>query len=171
MIKTALGKILTAKAAAVVAALAAGGVAVAAGTGNLPAQHRHQVSAQSEHSPESSHPEHPSPSSTPSGSPSAGDHHTATPSPSLVGLCRAYTAHVGVAPGKALENPAFTALITAAGGKDKVTGFCTTLLAGKDAAHSGGSDTKPSAHPTHPTHPAHPSGPPSPTPTPTPHAP
>ena len=44
--------------------------------------------------------------------------------------------------GKALENPAFTALITAAGGKAKVDAFCVKLLAAAAAA--------PKEHPSHP---------------------
>jgi hypothetical protein len=50
------------------------------------------------------------------------------PSPSLVGLCRAYTAHATHNPGKALISPAFAALITAAGGGGNVPAFCATLL-------------------------------------------
>lgn len=52
-----------------------------------------------------------------------------TPHPSIIGLCRAYTAGAGSAPGKALENPAFASLIEAAGGKSRVAGYCATVLA------------------------------------------
>lgn len=48
---------------------------------------------------------------------------------SLVGLCRAYQAGAGTAPGKALDNPAFGSLIEAAGGKDKVPAYCSDVLA------------------------------------------
>jgi hypothetical protein len=54
---------------------------------------------------------------------------TATPHPSLAGLCRAYETGAGDAPGKALDNPAFTSLIKAAGGKDKVAAYCADVLA------------------------------------------
>lgn len=52
----------------------------------------------------------------------------AAPSPSLTGLCRAYTAHAGRGPGKSLSSPAFAALITAAGGADNVPAYCATIL-------------------------------------------
>ena len=41
----------------------------------------------------------------------SANHPAATPSPSLRGLCQAYTAHAADNPGKALDNPAFAALI------------------------------------------------------------
>jgi len=72
-------------------------------------------------------------------------------SPSLHGLCTAYLAGVANSHGKALQNPAFTVLINAAGGADGVSGYCATLLS-SSAAHPG----KPSTHPAHPTHPAMP---------------
>ncbi len=121
MIKTALAKLLTLKAAAVLAATAAGGVALAASTGTLPNPL----------------------SSTPSVSASAGAEAAATgkptadpshkgpqgsPSPSMVGLCHAFTAGAGSSSGKNLDSPAFQALITTAGGKDKVDAYCTNLL-------------------------------------------
>jgi hypothetical protein len=155
------------KAAAVaVAAVGAGGVALAASTGALP-------------NPLTSHP---SPASSvarahASAKPSASERGpgNADPSPALVGLCRAYTAGAGSEHGKALENPAFNALITAAGGKDKVDGYCTRLLAASpSASHPGGkgNDDHPSGAPSdHPTgaptdHPTdHPTGRPSPHPT------
>jgi len=80
---------------------------------------------------------------------------SAVPSPSLQGLCTAYEAGVANAHGKALQNPAFTVLINAAGGLDAVNGYCTTLLSNSPAAHPG----KPSIHPTHPVHPTHPAMP------------
>lgn len=54
---------------------------------------------------------------------------SASPSPNLVGLCRAYTSGVKDSSGKALENPAFTVLVTAAGGAEGVDAFCVTTLA------------------------------------------
>ncbi|WP_432826070.1 hypothetical protein [Dactylosporangium sp. CA-092794] len=154
VIKTALVKPLTVKAAAVaVVVVGAGGVALAATTGALP-------------NPFNSH-------AGPAGSagiagagasarPSVPGHgpSSAGPSPSLVGLCHAYTA--GADHGKALDNPAFSALITAADGKDKVDAYCTRLLAaspsegahptGAVGDHPGGAPTShqagPAAHPT-----------------------
>jgi len=57
----------------------------------------------------------------------AGSHSSASPSPSLRGLCVAYLAN-GIAGGKRIDNPAFSALVTAAGGQDKITAYCVTLL-------------------------------------------
>jgi hypothetical protein len=98
-------------------------------------------------------------------------HPVSSPSPSLRGLCQAYTAHVGSSPGKALDSPAFSALITAAGGKDKVAAFCAGMLSAqpgnRPTAHPGG---KPSSLPT-PANTTHPTGKPTTVPTghPTPH--
>ncbi|SMD27496.1 hypothetical protein [Kibdelosporangium aridum] len=68
-----------------------------------------------------------------------------SPSPSVVGLCQAYTAGTGADPGKALDNPAFTVLITTAGGTDKVPAYCTDLLGNQpgqsSAAHPTGQPT------------------------------
>ncbi|WP_432995930.1 hypothetical protein [Dactylosporangium sp. CA-233914] len=135
VIKTALVKLLTVKAAAIaVVAVGAGGVALAASTGNLP-------------NPLNTH-ANPAASagiSNASARPSASGHgpSSADPSPSLVGLCHAYTAGAGAEHGKALENPAFSALITAAGGKDKVDAYCSTLSAASasESAHPGGHPT------------------------------
>jgi hypothetical protein len=133
MIKTVLAKLLTAKiaAAAAAVAVAAGGVAVAA-TGYLPPSFGGDSTVV------------PSNSSTATTSASdSSDHHSSgggntgdrgasassVPTPSLVGPCRAYTA--GADHGKALDSPAFAALITAAGGRDSVDAYCTTVLAGQ----------------------------------------
>ncbi len=53
---------------------------------------------------------------------------SAAPEPSLVGLCHAFPA-VANSHGRALDNPAFTTLITAAGGADNVAAYCQVLLA------------------------------------------
>ena len=75
--------------------------------------------------PASSHAAAVSAEPTPPGA--AGSHASASPSPSLRGLCVAYLAN-GIAGGKRIDNPAFSALVTAAGGKDKVITYCVTLL-------------------------------------------
>jgi hypothetical protein len=161
-----VAKLLTLKVAAIaLAAVSAGGVALAASTGVLP------------NPLAPSNPGH----STPG--PSRGSGSDATPSPSMIGLCTAYLAGAGADHGKALESPAFSALITAAGGKDNVDAFCAAL--GVTAPGSGRGAGSPSGQPTtqpgatdHPTaeptaHPDstdHPTGPPShPTGTPTSH--
>jgi hypothetical protein len=165
MIKTAVMKLLTVKAAAVVALAAAGGVAVAATTGTLPTTLTGSEHSTSGVSAASSH-QAGRPSARPSASEKGkgrdgdkdgnqngnnqnGDQNgngpegaNGSPSPSLVGLCHAVDAGNKDDHGKALENPAFTALITAAGGKDKVDAFCATLLAAASAA--------PKEHPSHP---------------------
>jgi hypothetical protein len=91
---------------------------------------------------------------------------TATPHPSFVGLCRAYKAGAGDAPGKTLDNPAFTSLIKAAGGKDKVAAYCADVLT---AETKRAKDPTPSGQPTKPDHPgeADQSGRPTPTTRPT----
>jgi hypothetical protein len=145
MIKSALLKLLTLKAAAVAAVVVGtGGVALAASTGALP-------------NPLSSHPvPAASAASHPGARPDASDHPRgdASPSPSLVGLCHAYTAGAGSDHGKALESPAFQALLTAAGGKADVDTFCSKLLASAQpgTVPSGHTDARPSDLPTeHPT--------------------
>jgi hypothetical protein len=103
-------------------AATAGGVALTAGT-----------------VPWSPNPDGRRPATSPAGSPQTGvvpgasrgqdGSPAGTPRPSYVGLCRAYNAGVGSAPGKALDNPAFSSLIRSAGGRDKVAAYCAALLA------------------------------------------
>jgi hypothetical protein len=145
MLKVTLAKVLSVKIAAIaVATLAVGGVAVAAVTGNLPNQGEPTppppVSAplvpdrSSGTSGERENPDAPGKNrddennNTAPGKPD--DSGKPSPSPSLAGLCNAFTAGNGKDQGKALENPAFGALIAAAGGKDKVPAYCADL-AGK----------------------------------------
>jgi hypothetical protein len=182
MVKTALAKLATAKAAIALIALGGGGVALAAGSGNLPgvgASNDHAAGrpstsvTASEHASGSAAAAHGSKSAEASNSAEPSGSGSGTPSPNLRGLCTAFNAGAGSNPGKALDNPAFTVLITAAGGKDKVPDYCTTVLAaapGKSSAHPGeaSSHGSPSTHPTGApsTHPTgapstHPSGPPS----------
>lgn len=174
MIKSVWAKLLTAKVAAAAAAIfAVGGVATAAATGALPLP-------AGGHSPApaaSSHAE------APAGSPetaatthSRDESKTPSPSPSLAGLCHAYTAGDKAEHGKALESPAFTALIEAAGDKSKVDSYCDGVLkaesaspvhttetpaAPADPGHSdNGKDHASATHPsgapeTHPVHPTH----------------
>jgi hypothetical protein len=184
VLKTAAAKLLAAKVVvgAAVAAAATGGVAVAAATNHAsgPANHdtRPAVAASGTHTTgtPSAEPGRPSPLPTPTsmGRPSGAHPSSATshaaqgsPSPSLVGLCTAYQVGVADNPGRALDNPAFTALITAAGGKDNVTAYCTAILPSRHPSGTPSHPTaSPSSHPTEPpsTHPGastHPTGPPS----------
>jgi hypothetical protein len=180
MLKTALAKIATAKAALVLAAVGGGGVALAAGSGHLPGvggpdQHAgdrvttsvsgsahassgHSAAAQGSGAAAAATPA--SRPATPNGS----------PSPNLRGLCMAYSAGVAGNPGKALANPAFTVLITTAGGKDQVAGYCTTLLASPAGAaastHPGSTaHPEPSTRTSHPTAPEDTPSHPNPAPT------
>jgi hypothetical protein len=114
--------------------------------------------ADSSHAADPSHPAHqahPTHPAHPSGGPT--DHSSAATGPNthaFGGLCRAYTSGNKTEHGKALESPAFTALVTAAGGIDNVATFCGTVTAGPSGSHP--------THPSHPTqaapppHPAHP---------------
>lgn len=154
-----VAKLLTLKAAAIaVVAVSAGGVALAASTGVLP-------------NPVNRAPDNPG-HSVPAPAHSNGSN--ATPSPSLVGLCTAYLAGAGEGHGKALENPAFGALVTAAGGKENVDSYCTELGVTEPGPGRGSaspsdrptgrpSGVGPSQLPTGP--PGHPTGPPTGLPT------
>lgn len=153
-------KLLAAKAvlAALGVTVAGGGVALAAATGHLPSSLTGSSAASSTAASATATPSMNQNNST--------SHPTASPSPSLRGLCQAYTAGVANSNGKALDNPAFSVLITKAGGKDKVSAFCTSLLAtspgNKPTSHATG---KPSSHPTQANNTSHPTSKPATTPT------
>jgi hypothetical protein len=84
----------------------------------------------------------------------------------LVGLCHAYLAGAGSDHGKALDNPAFTVLITKAGGRTMVDGFCMALLKEKSSAtHASGAPTSPGRSDDHPGNTDHPTGAPETHPT------
>lgn len=145
MLKIALANLLTVKIAAAAAA-AAGGIALAAATGTLPGQHHEEPAPTADTNIVAT-------TSTKTTSASAGPEkkpdNSASPSPSLKGLCQAYTAGAGSEHGKAHDNPAFSALVTAAGGADRVPAFCADLLDEKP----GKSDDKSSHTPGKPTRP------------------
>ncbi len=124
MLKSTLAKILTLKAAAVLAVTAAGGVALAASTGTLPdlLDHSPSSSASAAHATGK-------PSAKPADKGTGPGGASGSPSPNLDGLCHAYLAGAGADHGKALEDPAFTVLITTAGGKDKVDAYCSAVVA------------------------------------------
>jgi len=176
MLKIALAKLLTVKAAAAAAAVTAGagGIALAAGTGLLPIElPTGPASPSGTHAPAS-------PGEQSSSDGNGGDP-AGHPSPSMVGLCQAFAAEVGNDPGKALESPAFQALITAAGGADKVDGFCQTQAAGTKgngsapsnapgdiptpSAGAGNAEQGTSHAPTQPSRPEPPAGSPTAIPT------
>ncbi|HEY7265331.1 MAG TPA: hypothetical protein VH589_28105 [Trebonia sp.] len=149
-------KLLVAKAVLAAVGVSGGGVALAAATGHMPAVTGGNSAAASSAA-------HATDSHSAGGQ--SANHPAASPSPSLRGLCQAYTAHAADNPGKALDNPAFSALITAAGGKTNVAGFCATTLAAKPGnaptTHPTG---KPSSMPTT-ANTTHPTGKPSSAPT------
>ncbi|WIX98936.1 hypothetical protein QRX60_33430 [Amycolatopsis mongoliensis] len=177
MLKSTGTKLRAAKVAAAAAAIfAVGGVAAAAVTGVLPLP----AGGSAPPAPASDR-DHPGTGSSAvstttqarEGTPTG---HQPAPSPSLVGLCRAYDAGDKAEHGKALESPAFTELITAAGDRTKVDGYCAAVLEDEASkpAHATGSPSDPGhpdngkSHPAGPpgTHPAgrpstHPSGPPA----------
>jgi hypothetical protein len=168
-----------------VALAATGGIAAAAAsTGHLPSPlpHSSHASEVAVAAVASSH-NKPTATASTSASPSAsatetdsdsseptGAHPSATPSPSLRGLCRSWLARPHEH-GKADTNPAFTVLVTAAGGTDSVQAYCTDLLA---TAPSGSeTSSSPSASPSHEhgkpstvPSPSHPTGKPTALPTP-----
>ncbi|MCW2638279.1 MAG: hypothetical protein JWP76_585 [Dactylosporangium sp.] len=137
VLKAVVMKVLTVKALAVLGVAAGGGVALAASTGTLPnplAQPARVTSlglstapAQAEQSREAHNPG--STEASKNAKDAKDSDVSKAPSPSLVGLCHAYSAGNKTEHGKALDNPAFTALTATAGGKDKVDMFCQALLA------------------------------------------
>ncbi len=148
VLKSTLAKILTVKAAIILAAAAGTtGVVLASTSGALtstdgPSQQR-PAHPRATHSPT-----HPS-----AGTPRSGDQEGKSgdaPSPSMAGLCQAYEAHKTDNPGKALDSPAFTALITAAGGQDNVDDYCDTIAATTDRGRSDDTHGKPTDLPNNP---------------------
>jgi hypothetical protein len=77
------------------------------------------------------------------------------------GLCRAWQAGQGGEHGRRMDAVAFRALVAAAGGADKVAGYCEDVAAGSVGAHGQGQASTPSvsAPPTTVTPPS--SGPPA----------
>jgi hypothetical protein len=188
LLKAAFANLLAAKIGLgiAVAAAATGGIALAGATGSLPdavqnfahsalgapAAHTGHGAGRPSMLPSVGTPSQPARPSE-SGSPPAP---SGSPSPSLTGLCHAFEAGATTNPGKALDNPAFSALVAAAGGKDSVVAFCTTLVGSlptQHDSHPGGRPTDaPRTHPTgaRTTHPTgaprtHPTGAPTTHPT------
>jgi hypothetical protein len=163
LIKSFIGRLIATKAlaAAAVVALAGGGIAVAATTGT--ASHGKSASAQAKvaarHASET---DSEGPETEPA-EPSESGEADGTPTPSLEGLCHAFQAGATSNPGKAIDNPAFSVLVAAAGGKDKLAAYCENLI-GAPRSHPNG---QPSDHPSHPAGAgqSHGHGPPSDLPT------
>jgi hypothetical protein len=93
---------------------------------------------------------------------------TAPPTPNLEGLCKAFQASDKAAHGKALDSAAFTALATAAGGKDGIATYCVTLVGEPTATGRPTSlPTQATGKPTTVPTPAAPTGKPTTVPSPT----
>ncbi|WP_446213646.1 hypothetical protein [Micromonospora sp. IBSANI012] len=137
------------------AVAATGGVAFAAATGTLPGPLHRDAPV----TPPSAVPQSTTPRTT-AGSPAPSsvkpEPSRPTPAASILGLCRAYRAAAGDNPGRALDNPAFAGLVTRAGGRDEVAGYCERVVR----------DNGPSAPPSaiHPAPTQRPTGRPSPAP-------
>jgi hypothetical protein len=148
-----------------VAVAAAGGGAALAATSHLPGRANGAApSATAATGPHSTR-SHDSDGGTPASRPMSSTPHgnsgsprpsypKGSPSPSLVGLCTAFGASVAANPGKALANPAFSALINAAGGKANVVTYCGGLLTNGRRTPHPGSSTHPAGTPAvHPSEP------------------
>jgi hypothetical protein len=155
LIKTAAAKLAAAKLLLLTGAAVAatGGIALAATTGNLPNPLPHSTRAATTASAavisgaeESAAHLSQSPAT---GSSASSGHPSAVPSPSLIGLCHSWLARPHTQ-GNADTNPAFTVLVTTAGGITSVDAYCTTLLAATPT-DSSTSPTEVETSPSHPT--------------------
>jgi hypothetical protein len=141
MLSTALSKILAAKAVAAVVLLAGatGGVALAATVTGAPDAPPADRPAATRTAPPSAVPGtggnggengRANGNGPQTGADGAGSRPTdspASPEPSLAGLCTAWAAGAGGNPGGAKDNPAFGALVDAAGSPDDVDAYCADL--------------------------------------------
>jgi hypothetical protein len=188
MLSTALSKILAAKALAAVVLLAGatGGVALAANASNAPSSATDETSTTSTAiaDPDPADDEDDADSDSASDSDESAAEADATkapsPEPSILGLCKAWSAGATDNPGAAADNPAFRSLIEAAGSKEDVPGYCAvhenTDKPGKSGAAPGHAADDPDAATTDgpgnsanhggpptaaPGNPDHPTGPPA----------
>ena len=159
MLKPTLANLATVKAGVAAAAVivAIGGVAVATAGGERPTDGTPPELPTVAASPSPGDPGK-DPSGVPNGpkatdKPAPGDNgkneNNPSPTPSLEGLCHAYTAGAGAEHGKRLDNPAFSYLILSAGAEDKVDGYCADLLATKPGGPKPPAG-KPTTHPNRP---------------------
>ena len=132
MLSTALSKILAAKALAAVVLLAGatGGVALAATVSDAPSSPSDDQTTVTS-TPTAT----PAPSDDPESEGEGSPDPTASPSPqpSLAGLCKAWAAGAG----KAADNPAFGALVEAAGSTEEVSDYCADLPDAEQPGRSG----------------------------------
>lgn len=169
--QSVFARLVAAKAAIAVGTvvLLGGGVAFAASTGRLPevlgGDHRSPTgAAHSSQAPGQQGTKGPNGPNGPNGPKATSSANptprtpSATPTPSPRGLCRAFQAQSASNPGKALNNPAFTTLATAAGGKANMSAFCVNLI----GAPAPKPTNAPTSQPTHPVPPAPPTKAPNP---------
>ena len=79
---------------------------------------------------------------------------TPSPTPSMRGLCVAFRAGAAAHGGRGADNPAFKALVTAAGGSANVATFCASQVPspGQPSSHASGAPTSlPAPATNHPT--------------------
>jgi len=180
IVTVAIARLATAKAAVALIAVG-GGAALAAGTGHMPGlgslgnDHGARLPAEitagaSESSPGG---DLTSTGGSPSAWPSTSAQPSATPTANIRNLCIAIDATRGASRAKALDDPAYAVLITAAGGKDAVAAYCAAVLGagpGSSSAQPGNpsSDQPPSTPASSPAGSPTPTGPPSTTPPPSP---
>jgi hypothetical protein len=138
---TLLSKALAVKTIAGLTVLLLGGVAVAATTGSLPPpvqQGAHDLLSPLGVAVPAGKVPHPTrdsgstmhPSPPPSPTPRPGPSPDPSAGPAMAGLCQAWQAQQKGGPGKPTDSPALQALVTAAGGPDKVAAYCAAVLAG-----------------------------------------
>ncbi|SCF34059.1 hypothetical protein GA0074696_4609 [Micromonospora purpureochromogenes] len=139
------------------AVAATGGVALAAATGTLPGPlHRDAPVTPPSAAPQRTPPTTAGPGGSAAPPSDKPESSRPTPAASILGLCRSYRAAAADNPGRALDNPAFADLVTSAGGRDEVPGYCERVV--RDARTSA----PPSAD--HPTPTERPTSRPSPAP-------
>jgi hypothetical protein len=147
MLSTALSKILAAKAlaAVVLVAGATGGVALAANASSAPSS-SDETAATSTATADADNEEgaNPDAGSDATAAPAPDATKAPSPEPSILGLCKAWSAGATDNPGKAAENPAFRSLVEAAGSAADVPGFCAvrerTEQPGRSATAPGHAD-------------------------------
>jgi hypothetical protein len=164
MLSTALSKILAAKAVAavVLVAGATGGVALAAtasGSDDAPPADRPAATrtatppAAGENGSENRAESAEATATESADASSAVPAPPAEPDPSMTGLCNAWAAGATDNPGKAAENPAFGALVDAAGSPEAVDGYCDDLADDAPGANRSENATRPTEAPGNPDHP------------------
>ncbi|MEU5727081.1 hypothetical protein [Micromonospora sp. NPDC047738] len=144
-----VASLLSAKIAlAALLAAATGGVALAAATDTLPAPisggaettATPKAGAGLPGSPTTGPGASPTPAAAPS--PTAGPTGQPSTSARLTGLCRAYLVKAAEQRRRVLETPSFADLVSTAGGRDKVTGYCERLLDALDKKKGASNGTK-----------------------------